>query len=83
MHCKRDPPLSSSEIERPLMVPWVVKSIPHGGPIGYVSSQPVLHNLCNKRRGMCYPVCGMVHIKESLILIRRSSPMAAAGILSD
>ena len=30
--------------------------------------QPVLHDWCNKGRGMCYPVCGMVHIigKSSL-----------------
>ena len=26
-------------------------------------NQPVLHDFCNKSRGMCYPVCGMVHIK--------------------
>ena len=24
-------------------------------------------------RGMCYPVCGMVHIKEPLLLIDKSS----------
>ena len=23
---------------------------------------------------MCYPVCGLVHIKELLLLIRKSSP---------
>ena len=33
----------------------------------------VLHNWCNKGRGMCYPVCGMVHIKEPLLLIVKSS----------
>ena len=31
---------------------------------------------------MCYPVCGMVHIKEPLLLIDKSSPMAVAGFLS-
>ena len=31
----------------------------HGQPIG----------LGNKGRGMCYPVCGMMHIKEPLLLI--------------
>ena len=32
---------------------------------------------------MCYPVCGMVHIKEPLLLIGKSSPCgAAAGFLS-
>ena len=27
------------------------------------SFQPVLHDWCNKGCGMCYPVCGMVHVK--------------------
>ena len=42
-------------------------------PLNYFSFHPVLHNWCNKGRGMCYPVCGMVHIKEPLLLIRNSS----------
>ena len=59
----------SSEVERSLMVRWVVGSILHGvNPLSYVSFQPVLHDWCNKGRGMCYPVCGMVHIKEPLLL---------------
>ena len=37
------------------------------------SFQPVLHDWCNKGCGMCYPVCGMVHIKDSLLLIEKSS----------
>ena len=44
--------------------------------------QPVLHDGCNKGRGICYPVIGMVHIKEPLLLIGRSSPCWAAGFLS-
>ena len=39
-----------------------------GGPIELFlvpASAPPL----NKGRGMCYPVCGMVHIKEPLVLI--------------
>ena len=55
----------SSEVERSLMVRWVVGSI--------LPFQPVLHNWCNKGCGMCYPVCGMVHIKEPLVLIDKSS----------
>ena len=56
------------------MVRWVVGSILHGvDPLSYFSSQPVLHDWCNKGRGMCYPVCGMVHIKEPLLLIVKSS----------
>ena len=41
------------------MVRWVVGSI---------------HDWRNKDRGMCYPVCGMVHIKEPFLLIEKSSP---------
>ena len=33
-----------------------------------------LHDWCNKGRGMCYSVCGMVHVKEPLLLIGKSSP---------
>ena len=29
----------------------------------YFLFQPVLHDWCNKGCGMCYPVCGMMHIK--------------------
>ena len=36
-------------------------------PLCYFSFQPVLHDWCNKACGMCYPVCGMVHIKEPLL----------------
>ena len=43
------------------------------GPLSYFSFQPVLHDWCNKGRGMCYPVCGVVHIKEPLLLIEKSS----------
>ena len=36
-------------------------------PLNYFSFQPVLHNWCNKGRGMCNPACGMV--QEPLLLI--------------
>ena len=63
----------SSEVERSLMVRSVVRSILHGvDPLSYFSIQRVLHDWCNKVRGMCYPVCGMVHIKEPLLLIDKS-----------
>ena len=43
----------------------------------------LFHDWCNKGRGMCYPVCGMVHIKEPLLLIDKSSLCGAtAGFLS-
>ena len=37
------------------------------------------YDLCNKGRGMCYPVCGMVHIKEPLLLIGKSSLCGGSG----
>ena len=43
-------------------------------PSNYFSFQPVLHDWCYKGRGTCYPVCGIVHIKEPLLLIGKSSP---------
>ena len=51
-------------------------------PLSYFSFHPVLHDWCNIGRGMCYPVCGMVHIKEPLLLIDKSSHVVAAGFLS-
>ena len=33
-------------------------------PLDYFLFQPELHDWRNKGHGMCYPVCGMVHIKE-------------------
>ena len=41
-------------------------------PLSYFSFQPVLHDWCNTGCGMCYPVCGMVHLKEPLLLTRKS-----------
>ena len=39
----------SSEVERSLMVRWVVGSILHGvDPLSYFSFQPLLHDWCNK-----------------------------------
>ena len=70
----------SSEVESSLMVRWVVGSILHGvDPLSYFSFQPVLHDWCNKGRDMCYPVCGMVHIKESSLLIDKSSLCGGSG----
>ena len=45
-----------------------------GGPI-----ELFLHDWCNKGCGMCYPVCGMVHIKEPFLLIGKSSPCGSSG----
>ena len=40
-------------------------------PLSYYSFQPVLHDWCNKGRGMYYSVCGMMHIKDPLLLIEK------------
>ena len=42
-------------------------------PLSYFLFQPVFHNWCDKGCGICYPVCGMMHIKEPLLLIRKIS----------
>ena len=42
-------------------------------PLSYFLFQLVLHDWCNKGCGMYYPVCGMVHIKDPLMLIGNSS----------
>ena len=68
----------SSDVERSLMVRWVVGSILHGvDPLSYLSLQPVLHDWCNKARGMYYPVC--LHIKEPLLLIDKSNLCGGSG----
>ena len=65
----------SSEVERSLMVRWVVGSILHGvDPLSYFSLQPVLYDWCIKG-------CGMVHIKEPLLLIDKSSLCGGSGFL--
>ena len=48
-------------------------------PLSYFLFQPVLHNWCNKGRGMFYSVYGMVHIKEPLLVIGKSSPCDGSG----
>ena len=50
-----------------------IRSISHGDPLSYFLFQPMLHDWCNKSCGMCYPVCGMVCIKEPMLLIKMSS----------
>ena len=40
---------------------------------------PVLHDWCNKGCGMCYPVCGIMHTKVPLLLIRKISPCLGSG----
>ena len=47
--------------------------------LSYISFQPVLHDWCNTDRSMYYPVCGMVHIKEPLLLIGKSGTCSGGG----
>ena len=49
------------------------------GPIEQFLLQPVLHDWCNKGRGMYYLVYGMMHIKETLLLVGKSSPCGGSG----
>ena len=43
----------------------------------------MLHDWCNKGHGTCYPVCGVVHVKEPLLLIGKSSPCSGGiGVFS-
>ena len=44
-----------------------------GGPIELFLVQASSPNWYIKGSGMCYPVCGMMHIKEPLLLIEKSS----------
>ena len=48
-------------------------------PLSYFAFQPELHDWCNKGRGMCYPVYGMMYIKEPLLLIEKSSSCGGSG----
>ena len=55
------------------MVQWVVGSILRGeNPLSYFSFQPVLHDGVTKAV-VCAILSGMVHIKEPLLLIRKSN----------
>ena len=75
VHGMEDATLSQKYYCSKHIVQWVVGSIIHDRLIELFlfSFQPVLHDWCNKGCGMCYPICGMMHIKEPLLLIRKSS----------
>ena len=47
-------------------------------PLSYFSFQSVFHDWCNNGRGLCYPVCGMMQIKEPLLFIGKSSPFGGS-----
>ena len=43
-------------------------------PMKYVLFPPVLHDWYTKGHGMCYLVCGVMHIKYPLLLIGKNNP---------
>ena len=45
-----------------------------------VGRSPLPVDWCNKGRGMCYAVCGMVHIKEPLLLIDKSNNLCGGSV---
>ena len=49
--------------------------------LSYFSFRPVLHYWCSKGCGMCNPVSGILHIKDPLLLIKKSSPRSGSSIL--
>ena len=55
------------------MMRWVVGSIHHDGPIEPFLGPASASRLVYQRLGICHPLCGMMHIKEPLRLIRTSS----------
>ena len=58
---------------------WATLRLALVDPLSYFSFQPVLHDRCNKGRGMCYPACGKVHIKKTLLLFGKSSLCGGSG----
>ena len=50
------------------MVQLVIGSILHDGPM-----IELFLDWCNMGCSMCYPVCGIVHIKDPFLLIEKSS----------
>ena len=58
---------------------WTIhaRSIPGGPYVRFVFQ--VDHDWYNKGRGMSYPVSGLVHTKEPLVLIEMISPCGGSG----
>ena len=61
------------------MVPRVIGSILHCGPNELFLVPGSAPRYRDKGRGMCYPICGMLHIKEPLLIIGKSSPYGGSG----
>ena len=48
-------------------------------PLSYFSFLPVLHNWCDKCHSRCYPVSGMVHIKNMASNLKRIADVVATA----
>ena len=48
--------------------------------LSYFSFQPVFYDWCNKSRGLCHPICGIVHIEEPLLLSEKRSPCSGGRV---
>ena len=59
---------SQSVLSCPLMVRWVVGSIPHGRPIEFFLVPASSPQLVYQRKCMRYPLCGVVNVKCPLLL---------------
>ena len=69
-------------VEHALVKVGIIWSSLHGGCIcnsGCFPFQPVVHNWSIKDCGTCCPVCEKVHIKDSLLLIGKSSLCGDSG----
>ena len=47
--------------------------------MSYFTFQPVLHDWYDNSHGMCYPVCKIVHIKKSFLLIGKSRSLSGGS----
>ena len=66
-----------NDVSKLAEIDLIVLAYSYGSNI--ILAKPVLHDRCNKGRGMCYSVCGMMHIKEPLLLIIMSSLCGGSG----
>ena len=58
------------------MMRQAVGSTPHDEPFELFF---VLYNWCNEGHSMYFSVCGMVHMKDPLLLIGKSSPCSGGN----
>ena len=64
----------SSVVECPLMVRWVIGSIPRE-LILFPTSAALLVN----KRDLCFPVCGMVYVKDPFLLVGNINPYSSSN----